>query len=63
MSRLRLVALVVALSAVVIGLAIAVAGLLHQPAGPRFPVGPTAERITVSPPRPAGDTPHEVTRR
>ena len=63
MTRPRLVALIMGIAAAAIGLAVAVAALLHDPAGPRFPQGPTAERITVTAPPPARDTPGAVTRR
>jgi hypothetical protein len=47
-SRLRIVALAVGIGAAMVAAAIGVAMLVHSDAAPRFPSGPTAEKITVS---------------
>ncbi|RDH75609.1 hypothetical protein DVS77_25625 [Mycolicibacterium moriokaense] len=47
---LRVVALVIGIGAVAAAVAVAIAVLLHSHSAPRFPPGPTAERITVSSP-------------
>ena len=61
MSRLRVIWLVIGLSAVAALLAVGIAVLLHTPPAPRFPSGPTAEKMTVS--RTPADTPKPVVTR
>jgi hypothetical protein len=56
--RIRWVALVVGIGAVVAAAAIAVAILSHPAPAPRFPSGPTADTMTVPPQR--VDTPKPV---
>jgi len=61
-SRPRMIAFVVGIGAALAAAAVGLALLLHSEPAPRFPPGPTAERLTVSP-TPA-DTPEpEVTGR
>jgi hypothetical protein len=57
----RFIALVVGIGAVVAAVAVGIAMLLHTAPAPRFPTGPTAEKMTVSP-TPA-DTPKPVVTR
>ena len=57
-SRLRTILLFVGIAAAAAGIAVAVALLLHTTANPRFPSGPTAEKITVS--TTPADTPKAV---
>jgi hypothetical protein len=58
----RLIALLVGIGAVIAAVAISIAFLLRsQPATPRFPSGPTAETMTVSPAQ--ADTPKPVVTR
>jgi hypothetical protein len=57
-SRLRTILLLVGIAAAATGIAVAVALLLHTTANPRFPSGPTAEKITVS--TTPADTPKAV---
>ena len=60
-SRWRLIALVVGIGAALAAGAVALAVLIHSTPSPRFPSGPTAERITVSRTS-AGTPPSMVTR-
>jgi hypothetical protein len=57
-SRLRTILLLVGIAAAATGIAVAVALLLHTNANPRFPSGPTAEKIIVS--TTPADTPKSV---
>jgi hypothetical protein len=57
-SRLRTILLLVGVAAAATGIAVAAALLLHTTANPRFPSGPTAEKITVS--TTPADTPKAV---
>ena len=59
--RPRFVALVVGVGAVVAAAAIGIAILLHTSPAPRFPSGPTAEKMTVS--RAPADKPNPVVTR
>lgn len=64
LSRLRVVALIVGVGAAAAVVVIGVVALLHSaPTAPAFPSGPTADRITVSAPQSAGDTPKAVVTR
>jgi flagellar basal body-associated protein FliL len=57
-SRSRTILLLVGIAAAAAGITVAVALLLHTTANPRFPSGPTAEKITVS--TTPADTPKAV---
>ena len=59
--RPRFIALVVGVGAVVAAAAVGIAILLHTSPAPRFPSGPTAEKMTVS--RAPADTPNPVVTR
>lgn len=48
MNRLRVIALVLGIGAAAALLAVGIAAALHTAPAPRFPSGPTAEKITVS---------------
>ncbi len=53
LGRWRLVALIVGIAAAAAVVAVGIAVMRHSTPGPRFPSGPTAEKITVS--RPPAD--------
>jgi hypothetical protein len=59
--RWRLIALVVGIGGASVAVAVALAVLLHSSPSPRFPSGPTAEKITVSR-TPVSVAPSTVTR-
>ncbi len=59
--RPRFIALVVGVGAVVAAAAVGIAILLHTSPAPRFPSGPTAEKMTVS--HAPADTPNPVVTR
>ncbi|OBA87290.1 hypothetical protein A5662_26240 [Mycobacteriaceae bacterium 1482268.1] len=61
LSRLRIIALVVGIGAAVAAAAVGIAMLTHSGPAPRFPSGPTAEKITVS--TSPADTPKPVVKR
>src|ERR1700754_1330243 len=63
LSGLRLALVIVGICAAAATVAVGVALLMHTAPAPRFPTGPTAERITVSVPTSPGDTPKTVVTR
>lgn len=56
--RPRTIAVVVGVCAVIVAAVIGIAALLRPAPAPRFPTGPTAEKMTV--PSPPSDTPKPV---
>ncbi len=64
LGRFQTIAVIVGLGAAAVLITVGTLTLLHRPPPPRiFPVGPTADRITVSVRPTAGDTPKAVVTR
>ena len=64
LGQLQIVGVIIGVGAAAAAIAAGAVGLLHDPPPTRtFPVGPTADKITVSVPRSPGDTPKGVVTR